>query len=190
MWKLRDIVLAAILSVVCGAIYMGWDFLTQPLFSGTLSPAVGALANGLWWIAAGIVPYIVRRPGAALLAEVVSAFFEFAFGSPYGTGAIVSGLVQGLGAEAGFALGGWQRYGAGMMMLAGALGGVGNSLQWLFQYGGDKYTIGVIAGYVIVTMISGALLGGLLPKWVGDALNRTGGLRNFELGRQSRAAGK
>lgn len=190
VWKLRDIVLAAILSVVCGAVYLGWDVLTQPLFSSAASPAVGAAVNGMWWIAAGLVPYIVRRPGAAFLAEVVSAFFEFAFGSPYGTGAIVSGIVQGLGAEAGFAAGGYRRYGTGSMFLAGALAGVGNSIQWLFQYGGVKYAPAVIVGYIAVTLVSGAVLGGGLPKKIGDALNRTGGLRNFELGRQTRAGYK
>lgn len=183
-WKLRDIVVAAILSVVCGVVYMGWDFLTEVITKGW-SPAAMGIVNGLWWIAAGLVAYIVRRPGAAFFAEVVSAFFEFAFGSPYGTGAIISGLVQGIGAEAGLALGGWKRYGAGMMMLSGALGGVGNTLQWYFQYGGNQYGTGTILGYLVLTLVSGAVLAGLLPKWIADALNRAGTLRNFEIGRQA-----
>ncbi len=185
MWKLRDIVVAAILSVVCGAIYMGWDFFNQAL-TAAWSPVAQGLLNGLWWLAAGLVPYIIRRPGAAFFAEVVSAFFEFAFGSPYQFGAVISGLVQGAGSEVGFALGRWRHYNAGFMMLAGALGGVGNTLQYYFQYGGNKLAFGVMFGYFVTTVISGAILGGLLPKWIGDALNRTGTLRNFEIGRQAR----
>ena len=189
VWKLRDIVVAAILSVVFGVVYMGWDYTTS-LLPQTLSPVIQGLENGIWWMAAGLVSYIVRRPGAAFFSEVVSAFFEFAFGSPYGTGAIISGLVQGAGAEAGLALGGWRRYGLGMMALSGAAGGIGNTLQWYFQYGGDKYSAGMAVGYLVTTMLSGAVLAGMVPKWIGDALNRTGVLRNFEIGRQSRAVTK
>jgi energy-coupling factor transport system substrate-specific component len=186
MWKLRDIVVAAILSVVCGVIYLGWDNLTMPLFSSTVSPVVAGLVNGMWWIAAGLVAYIVRRPFAAFLAGVVSAVVEFALGSPYGAGAIISGLVQGGGAELGLLLGRWRHWSAPWMMLSGAVGGVGNTLQWYFQYGGNHYAFGIVIGYLVTTLISGAIIAGLVPKWIGDALNRAGVVRNFEIGRQTR----
>lgn len=185
-WKLRDIVLAVILSVVCGALYMVWDNVTAPIFAGTISPAIGGIVNGMWWLASGLVACIVRRPGAALLAGFLSAFFEFAFGSPYGPGALISGLVQGGGMEIGLLLLGWRRYGAAALSFAAAVGGVGNVLQWLFQYGGDKYSIGVIAGYVVLTLLSGAVIAGLLPHFIGKALNRSGVVRNFEIGKQER----
>jgi energy-coupling factor transport system substrate-specific component len=187
VWKLRDIVVATILSVVCGVIYLGWDNLTMPLFSGSISPVVSGLVNGVWWIAAGLVAYIVRRPFAAFLAAVVSAVAEFALGSPYGTGAIISGLVQGAGAEIGLMLGRWRQYNAWMMMLSGGLGGVGNTLQWYFQYGGNQYATAIVLGYLVTTVVSGAVIAGLVPKWIDDALNRAGVLRNFEIGKQSRA---
>ncbi|GMA49650.1 hypothetical protein GCM10025857_10070 [Alicyclobacillus contaminans] len=82
MWKLRDIVLAVIFSVVCGAVYMGWDWLST--LTTSLAPWVQGLMNGVWWIASILVAYIVRRPGAALLAGFASAVFEWAFGSPWG----------------------------------------------------------------------------------------------------------
>ncbi len=187
MWKLRDIIVAAILSVVCGAIYMGWDWITTPLFSSAMSPVAGALVNGLWWIAAGLVPYIVRRPGAAFFSELVSATVEFLFGSPYSLGAVISGVVQGAGAELGFSFWRWRRYSWTSMAVAGALGGVGNTVQWYFEYQGYQYSTWVIIGYTVVTMISGAVLAGVLPKLIGDALLRTGALRNFEIGKQARA---
>jgi energy-coupling factor transport system substrate-specific component len=183
MWKLRDIIVAVVLSAVCGAIYMGWDWLYGVVATG-LNPVLQAAFNGLWWLAAGLVPYIIRRPGAALLSELASAVFEFVFGSPYSLGAILSGLLQGLGAEIGFALGRWRRYNMGMMMLAGALAGLGYCVQAYFQYGANKYDPSTLIGFVIVTMVSGAVLGGALPKWIGDALYRTGSLQNFEIAKQ------
>jgi len=186
MWKLRDIIVAAILAVVCGAIYMGWDWVTNPLFAASMSPIVGAIVNGLWWIAAGLVPYIIRRPGAAFIAELVSSCVEFLFGSPYSLGVIISGLAQGIGPELAFGAGRYKRYGYRTMMIAGALGGLGNSVQWYFEYQGYSYSIPIIIGYTVVTMISGAILAGVLPKLIGDALLRTGVLRNFEIGRDAR----
>lgn len=185
MWKLRDVVLAVIISVVCGAVYMGWDWLTQPVFGATVNPAIGGMVNGVWWIASGLAAYIIRRPGAALLAGFASAFFEFVFGSPYGAGTLLSGLLQGGGVEVGLLLFfAWKRYGMGAMVVAAMVGGVGNSIQWLTQYQGYQYSFGVIVGYVVLTLVSGAVISGLLPVWIGNALKRSGVVRNFELGRQ------
>lgn len=187
-WQLWDIVIAALLAVVSGAIYQGWDLITTPLFASTVSPMVGAIVNGLWWIAAGLVPYIIRRPGAALFAEVVSGFAELLFGSTYGiVGSLIAGLFQGVGPELAFAMFGWKKYTWPVMALSGILGGIGASIQWYFQYQGYEFSHLIVVGYFVITSVSGAVLAGLLPKWIGDGLLRTGALRNFEIGRQARA---
>jgi energy-coupling factor transport system substrate-specific component len=185
MWKLRDIILTVILSVVCGVIYMGWDWFTG-WATAAWSPAALGIVNGVWWIASVLVAYIVRRPGAALFAGVASAFFEFAFGSPYGISAVYSGLLQGGGTEIGLLLFAWKRYDTGVLAFAAAVGGLGNTVQWFFQYGGSGYSHAVQLGYLVLTLVSGAVFAGLLPKWIGDRLNRAGSVRNFELGRQTR----
>ncbi len=185
-WKLRDIVVTGILCVAGGGLFMGADWLYNILFPGTASPIFSNAINGLWFIPAILIPYIIRRPGAALIAELVSSLFEFAFGSPYSTGAIISGLVQGLGAEIGFALFAWKSYRMPTSHLAGALAGAGYSVQAWYQYGWSGYTAAVALGAFIMTLISGAILGGALSKWIGDALRRTGVLRNFEIDRQAR----
>ncbi|MCL6452333.1 MAG: ECF transporter S component [Alicyclobacillus sp.] len=183
-WKLRDVVLAVMISVVCGAIYMGWDWLTQPLFGSTVSPAIGGIVNGVWWLASGLAAYIIRKPGVALLAGFASAFFEWVLGSPYGPSVLMSGLVQGGGFEVALVILLWRRWGAAAMLFGGAVGGIGNSIQWLTQYQGYTYTFPVILGYIVLTLLSGAFFAGLLPVWVGNALRRAGVVRNFELGRQ------
>jgi energy-coupling factor transport system substrate-specific component len=181
-WKLRDIVVTAVLATACGAIYLAWDLLYKFVPSG-LSPVASAGFNGLWWIAGGIVPYIIRRPGAALLAESIGGFVEFALGSPYGIQAFTIGIAQGLTLELGFAMGGYKRYTFSWMLFATAMGGIGNYIYSYFYYGVNDYTVPVQVGYLLVTMVSGAVLSGLLSKWVGDALKRTGVLRNFEIAR-------
>jgi energy-coupling factor transport system permease protein len=185
MWKLRDIIVAVILSVVCGVIYLAWDYLYN--FVANASPWIQGIINGMWWIASGLVAYIVRRPGAALLAGIVSAMAEAGLGGAFGMATLLSGLLQGGGMEIGFAIFTWKRYNAIILMLAGAIGGIGNFVQWYFQYGGNAYTFGNQVGYLLTTLLSGAILAGLLAKLVGDALYKTGVLRNFEIAKQMRA---
>jgi energy-coupling factor transport system permease protein len=184
MWKLRDVVVMVILSVVCGVIFRIWDVVT-PFITIAWVPGQGII-NGIWWIAAALIPYIIRRPGAAIIAEVVAAIIEFALAGQYGIGGIYSGLFQGVGAEIAFMLFAWRKYNAPIMMLSGVLAGIGYTIQWYYMYGGNQYAASVILLYTLFTVISGAILGGLLPKWIGDALNRTGVVRNFEIGRASR----
>ena len=185
--KLRDIVVAAVLATACGAIYLGWDLLYKFLPS-SINPVAAAGFNGLWWIAGGIVPYIIRRPGAALLAESIGGFVEFALGSPYGIQAFTIGIAQGIFIELGFMMGGYRRYTLPWMLWATALGGVGNYIYSYFYYGVKDYTVSVQIGYLVVTMVSGAILAGLLSKWVGDAVKRTGALRNFEITKETSKA--
>lgn len=179
-WKLRDVVVMVILAVVCGGVYRLWDVL-YPIVN-TSWPPVQGLLNGFWFLASGLIPYIIRRPGAALISEMVAAMIEQALGSQFGLQNLVWGLTQGIGAEAAFALFVWRNYSLPTMLLSGALAGLGASLTWYFQ-GGSAYTHLVILLYFLFSLISGALIGGWLPKLIGDALNRAGIVRNFALGR-------
>lgn len=183
-WKMRDIVLTAVFSAMAGAIYLGWDFLFKAL-PPVVNPVASAAFNGLWWIAGGIVPYVIRRPGAALLAESIGGFVEFALGSPYGIQAFTIGIAQGLGIELGFMMGRYRRYSLAWVMFSCALGGIGNYVYSYFYYGVNQYTAGNQAGYLIVTMVSGAILAGLLSWFIARALRRTGVLSNFAGGRSA-----
>ncbi len=182
-WKMRDIVLTAVLSAMSGAIYLGWDFLFKAL-PPVVNPVASAAFNGLWWIAGGIVPFIIRRPGAALLAESIGGFVEFALGSPYGIQAFTIGIAQGLGIELGFMLGRYRRYNLVWLMMSCALGGIGNYIYSYFYYGVNLYSAVNQTGYLLVTMVSGAVLAGLLSWLVARALGRTGVLGNFLGGRE------
>jgi energy-coupling factor transport system permease protein len=185
MWKLRDAVVTVILSIVCGGIYRIWDVVVAPLLTITWVPGQG-LINGLWWIAAALIPYIVRRPGAAFFAEIIAAVVELVLGGNWGFGGVLSGILQGAGAELAFLLFRYRHWNASTMALSGILAGIGYSFQWYFQYGGHAFSLTTILLYTLLTMVSGALLGGILPKLIADALNRAGVVRNFEIGRQTR----
>jgi energy-coupling factor transport system substrate-specific component len=173
-----------VFAIVCGGLYRVWD-LVYDLLPGT-AYAAQAATTGLWMIAGVIVPYIVRRPGAALLAELIAAAIENMLGGQWGLSNMVSGLIQGIGSELVFLFFAYRRFNLLTCVLSGALASFAGVVQWYFQYGGDSMSAWVIFEYTVVALVSGAILGGWLPKSIGDALKRAGALRRFAIGQTDR----
>jgi len=99
-WRTRDIVVAAIIGVVFGVVFQVWNAIwaaTGGVF--TFFPPAQNLFYGIWLVPAVLAPLIVRKPGAALFAELVAAGLSAVIGSQFGPDAILSGLVQGGAAE-------------------------------------------------------------------------------------------
>ena len=181
-WKTVDLIVTAVRSVAFGLIFLAYGLLYVALV-----PVLGQvgimLFLGFYYIIGVLVPYIVRRPGVALLASLLAAFTELLAGSPFGIAAVWAGLVQGAGAEAVFAIGRWRNYRWYMLILAAVASGIFafGYEYFLFSYG--ALSPGVQLGLFFVRMPSAALLGGLLAKGIADALARTGVLRSVALGK-------
>ena len=182
-WKLREVILMVVLAIVCGGIYRVWDVL-YALIPATAYALQGVM-TGLWMIAGVMVPYIVRRPGSALIAELVAAAVELLLGEQWGLANMISGLIQGVGSEIAFLIFGYRVWNTGTCTLSGVLASTAFMFQWYFQYGGDKLHLSTQVAFVLISLVSGAVLGGLLPKALADALARTGALRNYEIAKRS-----
>ena len=100
-WRTIDIITAAMIGVVFGVAYWGWssayNTLVTPLTS-LLGPSQGLL-GGPWLIAGVVAGLVVRRPGAALFAEVLAAVVEAVLVTEWGWATVISGALQGLGVE-------------------------------------------------------------------------------------------
>ena len=179
-WKTRDVLVAAAIAVPLGLVYAGWLALWV---AAQIVPELSHFMGGLYVLAPVIVGYIVRRPGAALLAEMVAALVETPF-TPYGTIILWLGFLQGIGVEAVFALTGYRRYSLPILMLAGVVGALavlfGRSYL-AFGYGSLAIDVQILR--FVATVVGGALLGGLLGKLIADALIPTGVLNNFPIAR-------
>ena len=179
-WRTADIVLAAVLAVAFGAVFQAWNVVWEAT-SWALPPARGII-YGVWMLPAVVVPLIIRRPGAALLAETVAAVAEALFGAPWGLGLVVYGLAQGAAAELPFAFGLYRQWGMPLAVAAGAAAGLAGALLDLAFYypawGADWMLI-----YVgLVAASSGAIAG--FGGWLlVRALVRTGVLSAFPVGR-------
>ncbi|WP_313354624.1 ECF transporter S component [Microbacterium sp.] len=189
-WRVVDIVVAAVLGVAIGLLFWGWNIIGGAWFGAAdaLTPGFGGIAVGIWLIGGVIGGLVIRKPGAALVVELIAAIISMLIGNVWGVSTVLSGLVQGLGAELIFALFLYRRFG----IVVAALSGVGAAVAaWIFEmfYGSSPNFLKSIefnAIYLGALVISGALLAGVVGWLLVRALASTGALSRFAAGREVR----
>lgn len=186
-WTLREILIVAVLGAVFAVLYLSWVqvwLVAQAIFGSVTMDVV----MGFWFIVSIIAAAIIRKPGAALAAEVLAAAVEIMLGSPSGLVLLVSGAIQGAGAEAVFATTRWRNYSLPVLMLAGVGSAVFSfAYTWvLFDYGSLEPTL--LVSMFVLRSLSGALLGGLAGHLVTEALYRTGVLSGLAIDHERRSA--
>ncbi|WP_432545262.1 ECF transporter S component [Kineococcus sp. SYSU DK004] len=187
-WRSVDLVTAAVLGVAFGVVFWGWGVLyhvIDPAFAA-FRPAAG-LVSGVWLLPAVVGALVVRRPGAALLTEMLAATVEMLLGSAWASGVLVSGAIQGLGVEIAVALFLWRRWSLGVAVLGGVLAGVLEALYENVVYYGGEWAPAWQAAYVGLFALSGAVVAGLGGWALVRALARTGALQRFPAGAEHRA---
>lgn len=188
-WRVVDIVIAAVLSVAVGLIFYGWNTIGYAGYEAVnaLTPGLGGLVNGVWFMGGPLGAIIIRKPGAAMFVELLAASVSAALGTVWGIETLYSGFAQGLGAELIFLLVIYRRFNLTLTMISGALAGVGAVVL--------EYFLGNIAKgleynliYLATSTISGAILGGLLAWVLMRALAQTGALSRFAAGREAQSS--
>ncbi|BDR55030.1 ABC transporter permease [Bombiscardovia apis] len=190
-WRPVDIAVGAALGVVSGLIYWAASALSSwvfPLMTALL-PGLAGLLHGLFYFPVTLDLLIIRKPGAAIYANLVAVFVEILFGNAYGSGLIViEALVQGLCAEIVFAIFRYRRWTLGVTCAAGLLVGmVYNAFLLAFFYQGVSFLSprGIIG--TVCEAISAIVLAGVLSWIMFKAIAKTGALDRFASGRAVRA---
>ena len=183
-WSLKDLVLVVVLGVVFGFLY--WVFVQAwTVLSIAMGPA-GDLAQhfllGSWLLVAPLAIAIVRRPLAGVFAEVIASVIEVIFlGSMVGPLLFVSAAIQGVGSEIPFALTRYRNYSWVTYAVSGLLGA---GLVFFFSaFRSGWYGQEIFLLRLAIQLASGVILGGLLAKLIVDALDKTGVVDNFAIGR-------
>ncbi|WP_179872246.1 ECF transporter S component [Microcella indica] len=191
-WRVVDIVIASVLGVAGGLIFVLWNLAYNPVTAPleAFLPGLQALFHGIWLFPGVLVALIVRKPGAALYGEIVAASASVLIsGTEWGPLTLLSGLVQGLGAELVFAILLYKAWGLVPAIVAGAGAGVGMVvLDLIVWYPGAAVEFASI--YAVSGVVSGAIFAGLGSWLIMRGLARTGALSRFAAGRElgSRAA--
>ena len=179
-----DIVVASVLGVASGFVFVAWNVGYQwpsDVIQVAL-PGLQGLVSGPWFLAAVVGGLVIRKPGAARYTELLAATVSMLVGNQWGATTLISGLVQGLGAEIVFAL---FLYGSGRVhvaILAGAAAGAAGALNDLVVYYAGVDSAFAVT-YVISTAVSGAVIAGALGWLLVKALAKTGALDRFAVGR-------
>lgn len=190
-WRSVDLVTAAVLGVTFGVVFWGWDLVYNVLKPAFVAfPPSGGLVSGVWLLPAVVAALVVRKPGAALLAELVAATVETLLGSSFGALVLVSGALQGLGVEIAVALFAWKRFGPPVAALGGVLAAVLEcaAYEWWVYYPDWAFTWKLV--YLVFFAVSGALIAGFGGWAVVRALARTGALSRFAVGAEHRTANR
>ncbi|MFQ4148667.1 ECF transporter S component [Arthrobacter sp. LAPM80] len=178
-WRVVDIVVVSVLGAAVGVIFWLWSAGYGLISAFTIAfPPVAGLYGGGWLIAGVLGGLVIRKPGAALYCELIAASVEGLLGTHFGFTVLLSGLVQGLGAEAAFALFRYRKFTLPVSVLAGALAGLAMGLNdsflwnivWAFEW---KLV------YVVLAIVSGAVIAGILSWLAVRGLARTGALANL-----------
>ncbi|WP_222195625.1 ECF transporter S component [Modestobacter italicus] len=182
-WRTVDIVVTAVLGVAFGVVFWAWGLLwaaTGPAF-GAFPPGQ-AFMYGVWLLPAVLAPLVIRKPGAALFAELIAGVVSALLGSAWGSLVIVYGLLQGLAGELGFAAFGWRRYSWPQALLAAALAGATAAGLDLYNYYPD-WTPGWMTTYTALIVVSTVVIAGLGGMALTRALAASGALSSFASGR-------
>ena len=183
-WRTVDIVVAAVIAVAFGVVFWAWNVVTLPLFSGQVNP-LAYLVSGVWLLPGVLAMLVIRKPGAALFAEVLAAVVSALLGSAWGLDTVLSGAVQGAGAELVFAAVFYRSFGLPIALLAGVGSAVGEWLHDMPIYYPET-AFGVQLAYGMFMVISAAAIAGLGSWLLVRALAQTGVLAPFPSGRSQR----
>jgi energy-coupling factor transport system permease protein len=184
-WRVVDIVIASVIGVACGLVFTIWNQASNPLGAllTPVLPGLQALLGGGWLFAGVLGGLIIRKPGAAIYTELLAAVVSTLIGNQWGPLTLVSGVVQGLGAELVFALFRYRNHRLIVALLAGAGAGLALAINDLILwYPGSASAFAAI--YTVSAVVSGIVLAGLLPWFAVRALARTGALSRFAAGRE------
>jgi energy-coupling factor transport system substrate-specific component len=182
-WRGIDLITAATIGVAIGVVFRLWGALYPVIETAAKAfpPAVG-LSGGVWFFAATLAALIIRRPGAALLAELVASTVEMLLAGQWGTGTLISGALQGLGVELVFAIFLFRKFGPVQAVLAGVSAAVIECLAYEFWFYWTDWSMGWRWTYLGFFALSGAVVSGALAWSLVKALAATGVLNAFPPG--------
>jgi len=186
-WNQREIVIVAALGVVFGMLYLAWVQLWL-ILQGIFGPLALEVIFGFWFSVSIIAANVIRKPGAAFIAEVIASIAEILTGNPSGLILLLTGVIQGAGAEVPFALTRWRNYRLPVLLASGAAAAIFSFVYNWFRFSYWTLDIQLVLLMLVLRVASGVILGGWLGYYLSEALYRTGVLQGLAIDRERRGA--
>ncbi len=178
-WRTRDIVVTAVIGVAFGVVFWAWQAVwtaAEPL--NTVVPVLRDLLYAVWLVPAVLAPLIVRKPGAALFAEMVAAGVSALLGSQWGVDTLLSGFVQGAAAELVFAFTFYRSWSFPVLAVAAIAASAAAWIHdWALYYSDVSQDVQIARGVVMaISAVVFVALGSVLLR---RALRDAGVLEGF-----------
>jgi energy-coupling factor transport system substrate-specific component len=176
-WRTADILVAAMIGVVFGVVFFVWNGVYAAM--NFLQPSIlQDWIYGMWLVPAVLAPLIIRKPGAALFAEMVAASISAVLGSQWGPDTLLSGFLQGIAAEVVFAVFGYRRWSVVVLALAAVASAVGAwAHDWAIYY--PDFTVDLQLLRLVVMAASAIVFAALGSVALVRPLRRAGVLEGF-----------
>lgn len=181
-WRTRDIVVAAIIGVAFGVVFWVWG-LAWGGFDALFAfwPPAKDLMYAVWLMPAVLAPLIVRKPGAALFAEMVAAGVSTLIGSQWGPDTLLSGFVQGAAAEMVFAFTLYRSWSFPVLAAAAIASAAGAWIHdWVLYYADASMEVQLVRGLMMA--ISAVVIVAAGSVVLVRALRQAGVLEGFPPG--------
>jgi energy-coupling factor transport system permease protein len=182
-WRTVDIVVAAAIAIAFGVVFWAWNQVwaaATPVFVAV--PPAQNILYGVWLVPAVLAGLIIRKPGAALFTELVAASVSAILGSQWGLDAVISGALQGIGAEIVFLVVGYRRWTIAVALIAA----IGTAIAaWVHDTPLYYADIGLGPQLVILAfmVVSAIVIAGIGSWLLVRSLVQTGVLAQFPAGR-------
>ena len=137
---------------------------------------------GVWFMAATLAAYIIRKPGVALVTEMLASAIELLMGNSGGLTVVLTGAIQGAGAELVFALFRYKKWDLASMSLAGMLSAVFIFIYELFYLNYIELAPTMLMAQLAVRFVSAIVFSGVICKLAGDGLAKTGVVKSYAIG--------
>ncbi|GAA0036964.1 MULTISPECIES: ECF transporter S component [Brevibacterium] len=182
-WRVVDYVVTAVLGIAVGLIFwvLAASWKVIELGFQAFPPSIGLIA-GLWVLAGPLAGAIIRKPGAALLCEVLAALVEGVLGSHFGSTVLLSGFIQGLGAELVFAAFGYRKFTLWVTTLSGLVAAAFMAVSENILYNAE-WQLTYQFAYAACAIVSGIVISGIGAWYAYRAIAKTGALSSFASGR-------
>ena len=174
-WRTRDILVGATIGVAFGVVFWAWG-----LAWGLFAPLNAArdLLYAVWLVPAVLAPLVIRKPGAALFAEMVAAGVSALLGSAWGVDTLLSGFVQGAAAELIFAFTLYRLWGFPILALAAIASAAAAWVHdWVLYYPDVAIDVQLIRGLAMAISAVVIVAAGSLA--LARSLRRAGVLEGF-----------
>ncbi|MBI2762715.1 MAG: ECF transporter S component [Chloroflexi bacterium] len=178
-WRTRDILVAAVIGVAFGVVFWAWGLawsLFEPL--NAAFPVARDLLYAVWLVPAVLAPLVIRKPGAALFAELVAAGVSALLGSAWGVDTLLSGFVQGAAAELVFAFTLYRLWSFAVLSIAAIASAAAAWVHdWVLYYPDVALDLQVARG--IAMAVSAVVIVAAGSRALAGSLRRAGVLEGF-----------